>query len=91
MTGTGEKPQLLLKHHLKQLKLPTFLAEYEKQARECAQASVDHAGYLLRLAELELIERERRMVERRIRAAKFPAVKSLDCKQASTLNTIKVR
>jgi len=61
MTGTGEKPQLLLKHHLKQLKLPTFLAEYEKQARECAQAGVDHAGYLLRLAELELIERERRM------------------------------
>jgi len=73
MTGTGEKSQLLLKHHLKQLKLPTFLAEYEKQARECAQAGIDHTGYLLRLAELELIERERR-----IRAAKFPAVKSLD-------------
>ena len=32
----------------------------------------------LRLAELELIERERRMVERRIKEAKFPAVKSLD-------------
>ena len=30
------------------------------------------------VAELELIERERRMVERRIKAAKFPAVKSLD-------------
>jgi hypothetical protein len=29
--------------------------------------------YLLRLAELELIDRERRMVERRIKAAKFPA------------------
>src|SRR3974390_320977 len=78
MRGAGGNPQLLLKHHLKQLKLPTFLAEYEKQARECAQAAIDHAGYLLRLAELELIERERRMVERRIRAAKFPAVKSLD-------------
>jgi len=78
MSGAGEKPQLLLKHHLKQLKLPTFLTEYEKQARECAQAGIDHAGYLLRLAELELIERERRMVERRIRAARFPAVKSLD-------------
>lgn len=73
-----EKPQLLLKHHLKQLKLPTFLAEYEKQAHDCAQGGVDHVRYLLRLAELELIERERRMVERRIRAAKFPAVKSLD-------------
>ena len=32
----------------------------------------------LRLAELELIERERRMVERRIKEARFPTVKSLD-------------
>ncbi len=31
-----------------------------------------------RLTELELIDRERRMVERRIKSAKFPAVKSLD-------------
>jgi DNA replication protein DnaC len=78
MSKTAEKPQLLLKHHLKQLKLPTFQAEYEKQAHECAQAGVDHVRYLLRLAELELIERERRMVDRRIRAAKFPVVKGLD-------------
>lgn len=78
MSKTAEKPRLLLKHHLKQLKLPTFLAEYEKQALECAQAGVDHVRYLLRLAELELIERERRMVDRRIRAAKFPVVKGLD-------------
>jgi DNA replication protein DnaC len=78
MSQTAEKPQLLLKHHLKQLKLPTFLAEYEKQAHECAHAGVDHVRYLLRLAELELIERERRMVDRRIRAAKFPVVKGLD-------------
>ena len=34
--------------------------------------------YLLRLAELELLDRERRLVERRIRDARFPAVKSLD-------------
>ena len=32
----------------------------------------------VRLTELELIDRERRMVERRIRQARFPAVKSLD-------------
>ena len=37
-----------------------------------------HPEYLLRLAELELIDRHQRMVERRIRAARFPAVKSLD-------------
>jgi DNA replication protein DnaC len=78
MTETADKPQLLLKHHLKQLKLPTFLAEYEKVAQECARSGVEHVRYLLRLCELELIERERRMVERRIRAARFPAVKGLD-------------
>ena len=33
---------------------------------------------MLRLVELEVIDRERRMIERRIKAAKFPAVKSLD-------------
>jgi hypothetical protein len=49
-----------------------------KLARQCAAEGVDHVRYLVRLAELELIDRERRMVERRIRMAKFPAVKSLD-------------
>jgi DNA replication protein DnaC len=71
-------PQVLLAHHLKALKLPTFLREYDKQARQCAAEGLDHTGYLLRLAELELLERERRSVERRIRQARFPAVKSLD-------------
>ena len=74
----SDTPQLLLAHHLKALKLPTFLREYDKQARQCAAEGVDHVRYLIRLTELELIDRERRMVERRIRMAKFPAVKSLD-------------
>jgi DNA replication protein DnaC len=71
-------PQVLLAHHLKALKLPTFLREHDKLARQCASEGVDHVRYLLRLTELELIERERRTIERRIREAKFPAVKSLD-------------
>ncbi len=71
-------PQVLLGHHLKQLRLPTILREYDKVARECAQGGIDHPGYPLRLVELELIDRERRVVERRIRAARFPAVKSFD-------------
>ena len=75
MTDT---PQVLLAHHLKTLKLPTFLREYDKLARQCATEGADHVRYLVRLTELELIDRERRMVERRIKAARFPAVKSLD-------------
>ena len=72
------RPRVLLAHHLRQLKLPTFLREYEKVAAEAAREGLDHVRFLLRLVELELIDRERRMVERRIRAARFPAVKSFD-------------
>ncbi len=74
----SEVPQLLLDHHLKTLKLPTFLREYSKVARQCAAEGLDHVQFLARLVELELIDRERRMIERRIKAARFPAVKSLD-------------
>ena len=72
------KSTLLLEHHLKELKLPTFQREYRKLATQCAAEGTDHPGYLLRLAGLELIDRHQRMVQRRIRAARFPAVKSLD-------------
>jgi DNA replication protein DnaC len=72
-----QAPELLLQHHLKKLRLPTVLREYEKQARQCAVENVDHIRYLALLIELELIDREARMVERRIKAARFPAIKSL--------------
>ena len=72
-----DRPTLLLEHHLKELKLPSFLREYGKMAAQCAAEGVDHPEYLLRLAELELIDRHQRIVQRRIRAARFPAVKSL--------------
>ena len=71
-------PAILLSHYLKTLKLPTFQREYQKLARLCATEGVDHIGYLTRLSEREMIERDRRKVERRIKAARFPIVKSLD-------------
>ena len=89
----SEVPQLLLDHHLKTLKLPTFLREYSKVARQCAAEGLDHVQFLARLVELELIDRERRMIERRIKAARFPAVKSLDSfdfKAIPSLNKMQV-
>ena len=68
----SNRSTLLLEHHLKELRLPTFLREYRKLAAQCAAENVDHTDYLLRLSELELIDRHQRMVERRIRAAHFP-------------------
>ncbi|NJN36861.1 MAG: ATP-binding protein [Nitrospiraceae bacterium] len=79
MTGaTAEAPEILLRHHLKKLKLPTVLREHEKLARNCAAENVDHVRYLARLVELELLDREARMIDRRVKAARFPAVKSLE-------------
>ena len=72
------KSMVLLKHHLKALKLPTMHAECEKVASRCARENVDHLGFLLQLCELELIDREKRAAERRLKAAKFPNLKTLE-------------
>jgi DNA replication protein DnaC len=77
MTNTT-KSTVLLKHHLKQLKLPTMLAECEKIAVRAAKDNLDHLAFLLQLCELELIDRERRAGERRLKAARFPSHKTLE-------------
>ncbi len=78
MTKTETKSTVLLKHHLKTLKLPTMHHECEKIAQRCAADNVDHLADLLQLSELELIERERKAAERRLKAARFPTAKLLD-------------
>jgi DNA replication protein DnaC len=69
---------LLLEHHLKALKLPTLLRDYASLAAVCAQERSDYPQYLLRLTERELIDRERRATERRIKEAQFPVIKTID-------------
>ena len=66
-TSSSVPPAVLLANHLKALKLPTFVRDYEKVAFEAAQDRADYPRYLLLQCELERIDRERRMVERRIR------------------------
>jgi DNA replication protein DnaC len=78
MSKTETKSTVLLKHHLKMLKLPTMNAECEKIAARAAQDNVDYLAFLLQLCDLELIERERKAAERRLKAARFPTHKLLD-------------
>src|SRR5712692_5088143 len=66
-----DTPQVLLEHHLKALRLPTFLREYDMVAQQCAAEGVDFPRYLLRLTDLDFLYSERRTTERRIRQAKF--------------------
>jgi DNA replication protein DnaC len=77
MTPTDTKSTVLLKHHLKALKLPTVAAECEKVATRAAAENFDHLGFLLQVCELELIERERKAADRRLKAARLPAEKTL--------------
>ena len=65
MKKVETKSAVLLKHHLKALRLPTMTAECEKVAARCAKENVDHLGFLLQLCELESLERERRAAARR--------------------------
>ena len=67
---------LLLRYHLKALRLLTVSAECEKAAKQCNAQGIDHLGYLFRACKLELIERERKAAAQRLKAAKFPAVKT---------------
>jgi DNA replication protein DnaC len=75
---TATKPQLLLAHYRKQLKLPIFLREYDKLAVVCRQEQADYQTFLLRLAEIEIADRERRAAERRVKEARLPVLKTLD-------------
>jgi DNA replication protein DnaC len=77
-TPATTPPMVLLDHYLGQLKLPTIRREYKSLALQCAQERADYPAYLLRLAERELLDRERRAAERRIKAAAFPVLKTMD-------------
>lgn len=69
---------LLLKANLKQLRLPTIGAEFEKLAREATAANQTFVQYLLRLTELEVATRQSNALMTRIRQADFPVEKDLE-------------
>lgn len=75
---SNESNRILLKHHLEKLRLPTIRREWEAAAVSCASEGRDYGDYLLQLTERELIEREQRAAQRRIKSAKFPVLKTLD-------------
>jgi DNA replication protein DnaC len=74
----ADNTHMLLRSNLKQLRLPTIGAEFEKLAREAAAADEGYEQYLLRLTELEVAARASNAVQARIRAAGFPVQKDFD-------------
>ncbi len=74
----SDKSALLLRANLKQLRLPTMLAEFEKLAREAAEANQGYEQYLLHLTESEVATRSANALRARIKAAAFPVHKDFD-------------
>ncbi len=68
----------LLQHHLDYLKLPFAQTHHGELARQAAEQQWDHVEYLRRLIEGEYNERRQRVIERRIKAARFPVIKTLE-------------
>ena len=67
----------LLDTYLRQLRLPTFLKNYALFAADAASNNRDHVRFLLALAEQEVHQREINMIQRRVKAARFPVLKEL--------------
>ena len=67
-----------LVEHLSALKLAAVQEHYPGLATEAAQKQWTHVEYLARLIELEAARRQELSVARRIAAARFPCVKTLD-------------
>ena len=55
-----------------------MLREYAPMSAVCRDERSDFPIYLLRLAEREILDREKRAAERRIKEARFPVVKTID-------------
>jgi len=83
-----DKSTLLLEYYLKKLKLPTMLREYVGVAAVCRKDRSDFPVYLLRLAEREILDREKRATERRIKEANFPVIKTIDTYEFSAQRSI---
>jgi DNA replication protein DnaC len=79
---------MLLKCHLKTLRLPTMLAEYAKLSREAAEADENYEEYLLRLTDLEVAQRSTNALTARIKAAGFPVLKDLDTYDFSAMPSV---
>jgi DNA replication protein DnaC len=76
MIGMDNDP--LLDRHLKYLKLPFMREQHHPLAEQAAKGGWSHQDYLEKLADGEAALRKDRSIQRRIRLARFPVIKTLD-------------
>jgi DNA replication protein DnaC len=92
MTAVVDK--VVLESYLKKLYLSSFIRYHETYAEEAAQSNQSYTRYLLALAEQEVLAREARRRQRRLKEAKIPVVKELsdfDFDKVPELNQQQIR
>jgi DNA replication protein DnaC len=67
-----------IKQHCKVLRMPAVASQFVSLAEQAVKENQNHFGYLEALLTAEVEERERNTIERRIREAHLPRVKTLD-------------
>ena len=77
LDGLDEKEMALLVEHLSYLKLPAMAAHYEVASLKANKESWPYVKYLAQLIELETQSRQERAIERKVKLARFPVLKTL--------------
>lgn len=67
-----------IQQHCKLLRLPTVGGQFQKLAEQAAREKRTHIGYLEALLSAEVEEREQRTMERRLKEARLPRIKTLE-------------
>ena len=83
----------LLESYLRQLRLPSFVRNYQAFAADASRSNLDYTRYLLALAEQEVNKREQNRIQKRVKLARFPVLKELadfDFSALPTLNKAQV-
>lgn len=70
--------EAVVKEQCRQLRLPTVAAQCMRLAEEASRLETSHLRYLSSLLSAEVDDRERRVVEKRIREARLPRLKTLE-------------
>jgi len=83
-----------IKQHCKTLRVPTIASQFSTLAEQAVREKQTHTGYLEALLNAETEDRERNTIDRRIKEAHLPRVKTLeefDYTQAPLVTAAKMR
>ena len=90
----AELQDATIKQHCKTLRMPMMASQFSPLAEQAVRENRTHVGYLEALLTAEIEEREKNTIERRIKEARLPRVKTLeefDFNQAPLVKASKMR